>query len=257
MLHKGWKGLWIEGSIDSYNEINERFKVPIESGLLKVENAFITRDNINDLINKYESGSIDLLSINIDGNDWHIWKAIDVIDPRVVVIEYNAQFSPDVEWIMGYNAEHIWNGDEWYGASLLSLEILGKQKGYQLVGTNLTGTNAFFVKKGLAGDKFYKPASARELYAPENDMHPMRPGYPVYVWLIKQKESISKRDILEKSIKWMDIIRENEQVVFYGAGNDAESYYRLLSDVEKSRIIICDKRAENNTVYFHKKGNTT
>ena len=253
LLHKGWKGLWIEGDTDAYNEISIRFDVPIQLGALNVENAFITRENINSLIGKYEKGNIDLLSIDIDGNDWHIWKTIEVIDPRVVVIEYNAQFSPDVEWVMGYNSEHIWNGDEWFGASLRSLEVLGNDKGYQLVGTNLTGTNAFFVKRELTGDKFYKPATAMELYSPENDMRPVQPGYPVYVCSMNQKEGTCKRDVLGKKYNWIDIVRKNEEVIFYGAGSDAESYYRLLSDTEKRHIIICDKRAEDSIVYFHKK----
>jgi hypothetical protein len=107
---------------------------------------------------------IDLLSIDIDGNDYWIWKTIKCIDPRVVVIEYNAKFPPTHEWIMKYDAKHIWCGDDEHGASLKSLELLGKNMGYQLVGTNMKGVNAFFVKTQLTKDFFPKPATAENLY---------------------------------------------------------------------------------------------
>lgn len=110
------------------------------------------------------SGSIDLLSIDIDGNDYWVWQAISCVSPRVVVIEYNAKFPPDFEWIMEYNASHIWKGDDSQGASLKAFELLGAKLGYQLVATSFTGTNAFFVKQEYAKELFPKPATAENLY---------------------------------------------------------------------------------------------
>jgi hypothetical protein len=106
------------------------------------------------------------LSVDIDGNDYYVWKAISCIHPRVVVIEYNAKFPADFEWIMKYDEKHIWEGDDEMGASLKALEKLGNEMGYQLVGTNYTGSNAFFVKKELAGEKFAMPATSENLYNP-------------------------------------------------------------------------------------------
>jgi hypothetical protein len=122
----------------------------------------------------------DLLSIDIDGNDYWVWKAINVISPRVVVIEYNAKFPPDYEWIMKYNEKHIWQGDDEHGASLKSLELLGKIKGYQLVATNITGTNAFFIKEELAKELFPLPAIAENLYNDFSDYYGFRyvSGHP-------------------------------------------------------------------------------
>jgi len=114
--------------------------------------------------NGYLHGEIDFLSIDIDGNDYWVWKAITCVSPRVVMVEYNAKFPPDFEWVMKYDANHIWEYDDEQGASLKSFELLGRELGYQLVGTSTNGVNAFFVKQELAGDLFPLPATAENLY---------------------------------------------------------------------------------------------
>jgi len=167
LLHKGWQGLWIEGSRRYCNKIRKLFKKPLEQKQLLLVNAFITVENINELINmNFTEQQIDLLCIDIDGNDYHIWNAIKCVSPRVVVVEYNSVFPPKHEWVMPYNANHVWDKSDYMGASLKSFEILGKNLGYQLVGTNLNGVNAFFVKKELAKDLFVLPAIADNLYNP-------------------------------------------------------------------------------------------
>lgn len=167
LLHKGWRGLWIEGSEKYFDEIFARFFPVIRIGQLGCINAFITKDNINDLILSAEvKGEIDLLSIDIDGNDYYVWEAINVVRPRVVVIEYNAKFPPNHEWKMAYNEKHVWDGSDCQGASLKALELLGRKLGYRLVGMNLNGVNAFFVRNELAGDKFIDPPTAEILYNP-------------------------------------------------------------------------------------------
>lgn len=167
LLHKGWRGLWIEGDKDYLKDIREKFAPVIADGKLNVLCEFVTRENINELFDTGGvTGEIDLLSIDIDGNDWHVWRAIDVVKPRVVVIEYNAQFPPNCQWIQAYNKRHIWDYSDWHGASFKSLELLGRELGYQLVGTNFTGVNAFFVRKDLARDLFSEPATAENLYNP-------------------------------------------------------------------------------------------
>ncbi len=167
LLLKGWNGLWIEGSKKYCLDLKKRFKPALEDGHLQLVNKFITVENINEIFseNGYE-GKIDLLSIDIDGNDYHVWEAVSVIQPRVVIIEYNAKFPPECDWVMPYNAGHIWDSSDRQGASLRALERLGRKKGYQLVGTNMTGSNAFFVQKELAGDKFPIPADSANLYNP-------------------------------------------------------------------------------------------
>jgi hypothetical protein len=97
----------------------------------------------------------DLLSIVLAGNDYWIWSAIRRWQPRVVVIQYNANHGPAKRWVMKEDPDYRWNGTAYYGASLASLTALGKEKGYALVATDSTGDLAFFVHQdALGGDPF-------------------------------------------------------------------------------------------------------
>jgi len=169
LLMNDWHGLWIEGSKDCCNQIKNNFTVVLDGAKpsLTLINKYITCENINELIES--SGitrEIDLLSIDIDGNDYHVFKEIDVISPRVVIVEYNAKFPSNFSWIMEYNPTHIWDASDKQGASLKALELLAREKGYRLIGTNLSGVNAFFVREDLAGNLFAEPATAENLYNP-------------------------------------------------------------------------------------------
>ncbi len=191
LLHKGWRGLWLEGNEKSVAEINARFYPAIRNNQLKCLNAFITKDNINELIAEGGMvGEIDLLSVDIDGNDYYVWKAINVVKPRAVIVEYNAKFPPNHAWKQAYNAQHHWDGSDWQGASLKALELLGRELGYQLVGTNLNGVNAFFVREELAEHKFIEPARAEELYNPARYAHAYVSGHPPNVYLGDQMPNI-------------------------------------------------------------------
>lgn len=165
LLHRGWSGLWIEGNKGYCKEIQIKFRNLISKNRLIVKNAFITKDNINELISQ-NIDDIDLLSIDVDGNDYYIWKAISCVSPRAVICEYNGKFPPDYAWTQAYHSSHVWDKTDWMGASLKMLEQLGKEKGYVLVGTNANGVNAFFVRADLVGDKFIKPNSAETLFTP-------------------------------------------------------------------------------------------
>ena len=199
LLFKGWSGLWIEGSPAYVKEIHDRFRPVIKSGQLKVRNAFITRDNINELFTSEGlSGEIDLLSIDIDGNDYYVWQAVNAVKPRVVIIEYNGKFPPDLDWKMAYDPKHVWDGNsEWYGASLKAYELLGRELGYQLAGTNLNGVNAFFVRQDLAGDKFITPATAENLYNPLGRRLSFTCGHPARYCLALQEEELGIRNYYE------------------------------------------------------------
>ncbi|WP_455145959.1 FkbM family methyltransferase [Brachyspira pilosicoli] len=174
LLFNGWNGVFIEGSEYYYNMIIDKFRKPIEEKRLEVLNRFIDAENINDILSETKAikiKDIDLLSIDIDGNDYHVFKSINVINPRVVIIEYNSKFPPPSEWIMPYNPKHIWDNSDNQGVSLQSISNLADKKGYQLVGTNLNGINAFFVRKDLCKDKFCDDCSALNLYnSPKYDI---------------------------------------------------------------------------------------
>ncbi|MBD3385507.1 hypothetical protein GF407_11350 [candidate division KSB1 bacterium] len=183
LLFDHWQGLWIEASKKSVDKIQKGFKNTIACGTLKMVNAFVSRENINALISQnLDATEIDLLSIDIDGNDFHLFDAIDCIQPRVVVIEYNAKFPPPISYCMTYDQHHVWSRDDHFGASLKFLETRFAEKGYCLVGCNITGSNAFFVRKDLTGDKFLQPFSAEMFYEPARyyllpSSHDTKPAY--------------------------------------------------------------------------------
>jgi hypothetical protein len=167
LLLSGWKGLWIEGNEKFYREIKNGFSRYINENRLKVNQCFITKSNINTVISSnITEKEIDLLSIDIDGNDIHIFETINVVSPRVVVIEYNGRFPASVKYCMKYNEVHHWDGTDNFGASLSYIEEVFKSKGYALVGCNITGTNAFFVKSGLADNLFLEPFNAENHFEP-------------------------------------------------------------------------------------------
>ena len=107
-----------------------------------------------------------LLSVDIDFNDYWVWKAMQVARPRVVSIEYNASLRPPLSLVVPYNPDSIWTGGNYFGASLEALVRLGTLKGYRLVGCCFAGVNAFFVRDDLCEDLFFEPATAEEHYEP-------------------------------------------------------------------------------------------
>ncbi len=163
-----WNGLMIEGDKKFYHEAKKFYKPFPE---VRVVNKFVTRDNINYILKKNGiKGEIDLLSVDIDGIDYHVWKAIDEISPRVVVIEYNAHLGTEKSLAVSYdeNFERFSKHPSglYYGASLKALTKLANLRGYILVGCDSAGINAFFVKKQLAKGKL-KALTAEQAYYPK------------------------------------------------------------------------------------------
>ncbi|MBN1363965.1 MAG: FkbM family methyltransferase [Syntrophaceae bacterium] len=152
--HKGWKGI----QMDSDSSFPQRIK-----------KEFINADNVNEIFLKYKiPGTFDLLSIDIDGNDYHVWKALKKYRPRVVIIEYNCLFPPNYDFVMKYDPDYKWDNSMWFGtsnigASLLALQKLGTDKGYSLIGINSSTVNAFFVINTLA-KKYFIARDISDIY---------------------------------------------------------------------------------------------
>ena len=179
LLFENWKGLWIDGSLRNVNKIKKGFVKTIANGQLAVIQSFITKGNISDMIASHLScKKPDLLSIDLDGNDYHIFEAISSVEPRVVVMEYNAKFAPPTSYCMQYDANHVWDSTDKFGASLKFLETHLRGKGYSLVGCNLTGINAFFVRHDLVENKFLEPFTAENHYEPARYLGGIRSGHP-------------------------------------------------------------------------------
>lgn len=125
----------------------------------------VTAENIQDLFQKYNvPKNFDLLSIDIDFNDYWVWKSIIDYSPRVVVIEYNASIPPNESKVVPYYPEAKLDGTNYFGASLLALRNLGLSKGYTLVGCDNNGVNAFFCKSELV--RGFELKDIKELYRP-------------------------------------------------------------------------------------------
>jgi hypothetical protein len=166
LLLEGWSGLWMEGSAEHVAHINGKFDDVIRQGRLHVQSVFIDRDNVNGLIGRFHTGEIDLLSIDVDGNDIYLLEVLQVVSPRVIVIEYNGKFPPPLSIAQAYDAAYRWQGTDYSGASLAAITKVAERKGYSLVGCNILGVNAFFVRQDLLEDKFCPPYTAENHYQP-------------------------------------------------------------------------------------------
>jgi hypothetical protein len=144
-LHHGWQGLLMDG--------DARADDPL------VRREFITAENINELLVKWRvPARPDLMSIDLDGNDYWIWKALDAVLPRVVIVEYNVFFGLHVSKAMAYNPTHVWDETSYHGASIAAMHALGDQKGYALVYTDTYAPNAYFVLRSELPEDYVVPA---------------------------------------------------------------------------------------------------
>ena len=177
LLVEGWRGLWLEGSATRIEQIRKNFQTFLDERRLAVSEAFVAAENINALLDQGGvTGEIDFLSIDIDNNDYWVWKAITVIQPRVVAIEYNAALRPPLSLVIPYDPARRWDGSNYFGASLEALVRLGHSKGYRIVACNFSGANAFFVRDDIAGNHFLDPATAEEHYEPPRYFFSMLKG---------------------------------------------------------------------------------
>ena len=142
----GWTGLMVDGNAHM-DQVARRFP------RVTAVSAWVTRDNINDLIDQNGfGGEVDLFSLDLDGNDYWIWEAMTVCSPRIVILEYNSAFGHDRSVTVPYDPQFTRHAHHtaYYGASLLALTRLSACKGYRLVAVEPTGVNAFFLRNDLA-----------------------------------------------------------------------------------------------------------
>lgn len=149
----GWHGLFIDGNPKSikrgrrfFSKYPHNWQVPP-----RFMQALVKRENVNELLQKGGmEGEIDFLSIDIDGNDYWVWDAMEVIRPRVVMIETHNLFGMK-NIVVPYDPEYFWPGKHpvYHGASPVAMTKLAKKKGYRLVGANDLGFNFIFIKNGI------------------------------------------------------------------------------------------------------------
>ncbi len=190
-LNWGWSGLLIEASTELFVEAKKYYR---RYSQVTIVNSYVTPQNINQLLIENKcSGEIDLLSIDIDSNDYWVWESIHNCNPRVVVIEYNANLGSDKSITVKYDA--IFNRLEnhpsgyYFGASLLCLQKLAQKKGYILIGCDSKGCNAFFVRSDIARPHFVE-LSAATAYYPLTEGWAKRPTPEEAFQIIKDLEFV-------------------------------------------------------------------
>ena len=183
LIHKGWTGAWIEGNNDQLAPIRKKFG-SIIPGRLKLCIGMATVETINEILDRLTPAGreIDFLSIDIDGNDIHLLEALRG-RPKVICIEYNAKFPSNIVKRQVYNPQQFWKGTDYFGASLKAIAETARRMEYALVGTNITGSNAFFVRNDLVGEGvFCEDRSVERLYNPPRyyliDDHFQYVGHP-------------------------------------------------------------------------------
>jgi hypothetical protein len=174
LQNRNWRGLVIDRSSFQIDLLRKRDAHLFCRYDLTARSAHITRENINQLLDSDGlSGDLGLLSIDIDGNDYWVWEAIDVVRPVICICEYNAVFGDVWPLSIPYDEDFVRTRPEfrslYFGASIAALRCLAKRKGYQFVGTNTEGVNAFFVRQdyaapfdALSGDPAAQPSRIRE-----------------------------------------------------------------------------------------------
>jgi hypothetical protein len=164
MINNHWQGMVLDGCSADIEWIRkDRMYWQYD---LQAKTAWITRENIDALLG--ESGfpqDVGLLSVDIDGNDYWIWEAIQSIRPRIVIVEYNSIFKlapVAVPYRDDFNRTLAHHSNLYYGSSLAALQFLAKKKGYILAGSNSWGHNAFFIRSDIAGE--FKSLEPEEAY---------------------------------------------------------------------------------------------
>lgn len=166
MLKDYWKGLVIDGSAKNIAKIKNS-EIHWRYNLTAVE-AFISKDNIGDLIAQASFEGIGILSTDIDGVDYFVLEALRDLKPSIIIVEYNGLFGPDATVSVPYDASFqrskAHHSNLYYGASIGAFNYLLTARNYSLVGGNSAGNNAFFVRNDLLNDKV-KPVDVRAAYS--------------------------------------------------------------------------------------------
>ncbi|MGM0588342.1 MAG: hypothetical protein ACQETE_08015 [Bacteroidota bacterium] len=153
-LNLGWHGLFIDGDSSSIAKGKEFYQNHHDSFLYPpvFKTAMVKRSNINELIREEGfEGDIELLSIDIDGNDYWIWDAIEVVSPKVVIIETHIEFGYK-NIVVPYDEKYSYPGlhRQYHGASVKAMIKLADSKGYKLLASNVYGFNTIYVKAEYA-----------------------------------------------------------------------------------------------------------
>jgi hypothetical protein len=176
----GWRGFWVGGETLLPN-INQG-----RGNKFCYVKDWITLDNIVKItsrcLQQIERDTIDVISIDLDGNDIHLIRALLAtgLRPKLFIAEYNAKFPPPIEFEIVYDSKHIWDGDDYFGASLTSLNTLFNKYNYRLICCNShTGSNAFFIDQKFSHSFDDVPMDLNELFVGPRYVLYKQYGHPI------------------------------------------------------------------------------
>ena len=189
IIHHGWSGLLFDGNASAIRRGRSFYAHRTNAWRFHrlpptLVQSWITVDNVNEIIEQNGmSGEIDLLSLDMDGVDFWIWKAIKGITPRVVVLEYNNRWSSEQSVTVPYASDFVGSGvsvegEGYFGASLLAFTRLGREKGYRLIGANSPNTNAFFMRNDV-GTEIFPEVSVKSCLSSDYAVHQHQTKYPL------------------------------------------------------------------------------
>jgi hypothetical protein len=172
----GWSGVMMEADERRFAELRKNYR---RFPKVRTVQAMVTSENAS---RSFSDAAIprefDLLSIDIDGNDYWVWKALLAeYHPRVCVVEFNANYPPPALWVIKYDSSFRWDDTTYFGASLSSMVALGDANGYAFVGADCNLVNAFFVRCDVLanGLEEVRPEDVYH-YPPSFPRHPYRAG---------------------------------------------------------------------------------
>ena len=156
LMASDWQGFVIDGSKENISRLQNSYFYWRHD--LQSVAAFVDKENINELLKKSEfDRDLGILSVDIDGNDYHILDAINVFEPRIIVSEFNPYFGTERAISVPYDPKFYRTekhySNLYFGASIKAIEHVLNGKGYTLVGTGMTGGNAYFVRNDLMTEK--------------------------------------------------------------------------------------------------------
>jgi hypothetical protein len=163
IINHHWWGLLFDGDEDQIEAGKKYYADNRDTAWTQpnLAHAWVTAENVNNLIRGWGfDGEIDLLSLDMDGIDYWIWKAIDCVRPRVVVLEFNWVWGTERSVSIPYIPDFAWDEKNekgaiaYFGASLPAFVKLGREKGYRLVGCENWGFNAFFIRDDVGENIF-------------------------------------------------------------------------------------------------------
>jgi len=155
LINDNWSGLVMDGSKSNIDSVHKQ-DIYWRYDLTAIE-AFITTENINHLISSNGfTGELGILSVDIDGNDYWVLQTINVVNPVMIIVEYNSTFGPEKAISVPYDPSFVrskaHHTNLYYGASLPAFNHLCTERGYTFVGCNSSGNNAYFIRNDKVGN---------------------------------------------------------------------------------------------------------